>query len=213
MTNDKIEEEILKKSLEGVEYNNFIITRGHIQKAISLIKAEYEKEINKNNGEWNKIVSEKQKEINDLKEEVERRKLSGKNFDELIEDKAIQMTYPRAFEKGLRFFEEQTSKKVEELKKIIGKNALKRDWDYIKEIDEIFTPSEIQSPQREDERANPYASKPMSNKRGGNSPEEDLCENCGHRGWEHNKGNECCFEFGDLYCPCEEFIPKKEVKK
>ncbi len=28
-------------------------------------------------------------------------------------------------------------------------------------------------PQREDERANPYASKPMSNKRGGSSPEEE----------------------------------------
>ena len=120
MTNDKIEEEILKKSLEGIKINNFMIVKGHVQTAIYLTKTEYEKEINKNNGEWNKIVSEKQKEINDLKFKLQR-------------------TAKVWYDKGFNDNQIKTSKKVEELKKIIGKNALKRDWDYIKEIDEIFT--------------------------------------------------------------------------
>lgn len=195
MTNDKIEEEILKKSLEGVEYNNFIITRGHIQKAISLTRAEYEKE------------------INDLKE--------------------MEKIYIEISEEFLEF-KEQTSKKVEEfenkydflLKGNFTPEQLLAMAYLKKEFDEIFT-LQNQTPQvKEKDRLRSPEEKPARNKPqreevnnrkaqnlSDSSPEEDLCENCGHRGWEHNKGNECCFEFGDLYCPCEEFIPKKEVKK
>ena len=84
MTNDKIEEEILKKSLEGIKINNFMIVKGHVQTAISLIKAEYKKE------------------INDLKEELKKKQ---KHYDELYQIRIDD----------LKFQEEQTSKKVEEL--------------------------------------------------------------------------------------------------
>ena len=66
------------------------------REAISLTKTEYEKEINKNNGEWNKIVSEKQKEINDLKFKLQR-------------------TAKVWYDKGFNDNQIKTSKKVEEL--------------------------------------------------------------------------------------------------
>ena len=85
---------------------------------IEELKKKFEKE-GLNLDEIKELMSLYEKEINDLKE--------------------MEKIYIEISEEFLEF-KEQTSKKVEELKKIIGKNALKRDWDYIKEIDEIFPP-------------------------------------------------------------------------
>ncbi len=112
MTNDKIEE--LKKEIKTWETRIKSIDGGKTEQ-LDRKSYLYMLELDKAKLQ---AYEEAQKEINDLKEEVERRKLSGKNFDELIEDKAIQMTYPRAFEKGLRIGKEQTSKKVEEFNKV-----------------------------------------------------------------------------------------------
>ena len=130
MINDKIEE--LKKKTPcgkyfkvedricGEEYN-LAEEFGENPHNIFLMRIWYCKDCVKRTFPYLKAKEEYEKEINDLKREIKRLTVYGES---------PTVTYEK----------EQTSKKVEELKKIIGKNALKRDWDYIKEIDEIFPP-------------------------------------------------------------------------